>query len=144
SASSFDYQIITWLLSLYGKANSHVPGLPGRKNSIQELERPCLTIFATAQPAQLIEAVTVSDLAAGLVNRFVLFDAGDKPPPPNFSRHDVYPSRVEKQAKIIKQLDPKTLPLTIQYDTQAVYSRFRDFDEEARRHAAEEGDNEIW
>src|SRR5690606_17944947 len=52
--SSFDYQVVTWLLALYGRANSVVPAFPGRKTEIPSLERPWLALFAAAQPEQLI------------------------------------------------------------------------------------------
>lgn len=143
NSGSFDYQVITWLLQLYGKANSHVPGMPGRKSSIEALEKPCLTILATAQPAQMIESVSVSDLAMGLVNRFTLFDAGDDVPAPNIQRYDVFPSSIERHARDIKSLDPKQLPIEIQFESEKVFKMFWDFHEEARTHAAE-GDNEVW
>lgn len=143
NSGSFDYQVITWLLQLYGKANSYVPGMPGRKSSIEALDKPCLTILATAQPAQMIESVSVSDLAMGLVNRFMLFDAGDGVPRANVKRHDIFPSSIEQHAKEIKALDPKRLPIEIQFENEEVFQMFWAFHEEARTHAAE-GDNEIW
>ena len=142
--ASFDYQIITWLLALYGKANSHVPSFPGRKTEIPSLDRPWLGLMAAAQPAQLIESVSVSDLAMGLLNRFILFDSGDTAPKANLERVDVFPASIMARVKEMKEHDPKHTPIEIQFETSAVYNKFRDFDDEARQHSTGEGDNEIW
>jgi hypothetical protein len=141
---SFDYQIVTWLLALYGRANAHVPAFPGRKTEIPALERPWLSLMAAAQPTQLIDSVTVSDLAMGLLNRFILFDSGDGTPKANMERNDVFPAAVKAKVKIMKELDPKHFPLEIPFESMTVYARFRDFDEESRIHTTAEGDNEIW
>jgi hypothetical protein len=141
---SFDYQIITWLLALYGKANAHVPAFPGRKTEIPALDRPWLGLMAAAQPAQLIDSVTVSDLAMGLLNRFILFDSGDAAPKANLERADVFPASIGQKVKIMKEMDSRKLPIEIQFESAHVWSKFRDFDEEARQHSAGEGDNEIW
>lgn len=142
--SSFDYQIVTWLLALYGRANSHVPSFPGRKTEIPALDRPWLGLMAAAQPDQLIESVTVSDLAMGLLNRFILFDSGDAAPKANMERADVFPSSILSKVKIMKEYSPKRFPIEINFESAGVWSMFRDFDEESRRHATAEGDNEIW
>lgn len=142
--ASFDYQIVTWLLALYGRANAHVPSFPGRKTEIPALERPWLGLMAAAQPEQLIESVTVSDLAMGLVNRFILFDSGDSPPKANLERVDVFPAAVLAKVKIMKELEPKHFPQEIPFESAAVWARFRDFDDESRRQASGIGDNEIW
>lgn len=142
--SSFDYQIVTWLLALYGRANAHVPAFPGRKTEIPALERPWLSLMAAAQPAQLIDSVSTSDLAMGLINRFILFDSGDSAPKANLERTDVFPSSVKKNVKLLKEYDPKIMPAEIPFESVSVFSTFRDFDDEARRHATAEGDNEIW
>ncbi len=65
SASSQEFQIISHLISLYGRANKFVPGVPGRKNPIPPLDNPFLLLFATAQPSRLVEAISQADLAAG-------------------------------------------------------------------------------
>lgn len=144
NSASFDYQIITWLLALYGRANAQVPALPGRKTEVPALARPWLGLMAAAQPDQLIESVSVSDLAMGLINRFILFDSGDAAPKANLERTDVFPSSINEKCKIMKELDPKRFPMEIVFEDARVWSKFRDFDEEARRHAASEGDNEVW
>jgi hypothetical protein len=143
NSASFDYQIITWLLQLYGRANSQVPALPGRKTDVPPLTRPWLGLMAAAQPSQLIESVSISDLAMGLLNRFILFDSGDFAPTANLERIDVFPASVMQKVKQMKEFDPKKIPMAISFD-QGVYVKFRDFDDEARRHATAEGDNEIW
>jgi hypothetical protein len=142
--ASFDYQIVTWLLALYGRANAHVPAFPGRKTEIPALDRPWLSLMAAAQPTQLIDSVTVSDLAMGLLNRFILFDSGDGTPKANMERNDVFPSSVSAKVKIMKELDPKHFPVEVVFESMSVFARFRDFDEESRLHATAEGDNEIW
>jgi hypothetical protein len=144
NAASFDYQIITWLLALYGRANTHVPAFPGRKTEIPALDRPWLGLLAAAQPAQLIESVTVSDLAMGLLNRFILFDSGDGAPKANTGRSDVFPSSIMKTAKEMMEFEPKHFPQEIIFEDGPTYAMFTDFDEEARRHASSEGENEIW
>ena len=141
---SIDYQVVTWLLALYGRANAQVPAFPGRKSEIPALDRPWLSLYAAAQPAQLIESVTTSDLAMGLLNRFMLFDSGDLPPSANLHRSEVFPSSIKKTVKAMKELEPRKLPMEIGFESAYVWSMFRDFDEEARRHAAEEGENEVW
>lgn len=143
--SSFDYQIITWLLALYGRAHSHVPSFPGRKTEIPALDRPWLGLMAAAQPDQLIDSVSVSDLAAGLINRFILFDSGDAPPKAIQGRADVFPSSIGRKIKELKENTPpgNSKAHEIGFE-KGVWERFRDFDEDSRRSAAGEGDNEIW
>ena len=51
--------------------------MPARKNAIPTLDYPFFCVMASAQPEQLLDAVSHTDMATGLVNRFLLFDAGE-------------------------------------------------------------------
>lgn len=142
-----DYQIVTYLLSLYGKAAASVPGLPGRKASIESIEHPFLSIFAAAQPSQMIEAITESDLSMGLINRFVLFDAGDELPDSNLQRHSVFPSKLEEGLKQFKHVEvPKgEFPFVrVRLESTEVWAMFRDFHERSREHSVKGGGWEMW
>lgn len=142
-----DYQIVTYLLSLYGKASSSVAGLPGRKAAIESVEHPYLTILAAAQPSQMIEAITDSDLSMGLINRFVLFDAGDELPDTNFSRQNIFPSKIEESLKRFRSIDPPKgdFPfIRVRMESTEVWALFRDFNEKAREFSIRGGGWEMW
>lgn len=142
-----DYQIVTYLLSLYGKASSSVAGLPGRKAAITGVDHPFLTILAAAQPAQMIEAITDSDLSMGLINRFVLFDAGDELPDTNFERQNVFPSKIEEGLKKFRDVDPPKgeFPfIKIKMSSVETWAMFRDFNERARELSIKGGGWEMW
>jgi len=142
-----DYQIVTYLLSLYGKAASSVAGMPGRKQSIEGVEHPFLTIFAAAQPNQMIEAITDSDLSMGLINRFVLFDAGDELPDANLTRQNVFPARLEEGLKTFRSIDPPKgeFPfIHIKMNSTETYAIFRDFHERCREQSIKGGGWEMW
>lgn len=145
SPNSPDFQVMTWLLQMYGRANSDAPGVPGRNQAISAIEHPFLTVMATAQPAQLMEAITESDLATGLINRFILFDVGEGFPDANLSRSTVFPSRIEEQLRLMKRVEtPASGFVRIKFEDGRVVGRFRDFDVEARKHAHEGGGGEMW
>lgn len=142
-----DYQIVTYLLSLYGKAASSVPGMPGRKASIEGVEHPFLSIFAAAQPSQMIEAITESDLSMGLINRFVLFDAGDELPDSNLKRQSIFPSKLEDSLKAFKHIEPPKgdFPfIRIAMESTEVWAMFRDFHERSREQSIKGGGWEMW
>ncbi len=142
-----DYQILTYLLSLYGQAASTVAGLPGRKQSIEGVTHPFLTVFAAAQPSQMIEAITDSDLSMGLINRFVLFDAGDELPDANLTRHSVFPARLEDGLKLFRTVDPPPgeFPfIRIKMSSTETYAIFRDFHERCREQSIKGGGWEMW
>jgi hypothetical protein len=127
---------MTWLLQLYGRANSSSPGIPGRHNAIQAIDQPFFLTMAASQPQQMLEAITDSDIAQGFPNRFVLFDSGDKVPESNLNRSNVFPSRFEEFYKTVKSLGTPTNgsgPFRkIKFDSTATWNRFRDFDYESR------------
>lgn len=142
-----DYQIVTYLLSLYGKAASSVAGMPGRKASIESVDHPFLTILAAAQPSQMIEAITDSDLSMGLINRFVLFDAGDELPDTNFSRQHIFPSKLEDGLKKFRAIEPPKgdFPfIRIKMSSSETWAMFRDFNERAREFSIKGGGWEMW
>ena len=137
-----DYQVISWLLSLYGKAATSTPGLPGRHNAIAAIDRPFFLTFAAAQPTQLMEAITDTDLATGVLNRFMLFDAGDSMGRSNYELQDVFPARIAKAYATLRDVSPGSPFHLLAFDSVATFNRFRDFNEECRRRA-KEGD-EMW
>lgn len=142
-----DYQILTYLLQLYGKANKTVPGLPGRKTAIEAMERPFFTVLAAAQPSQLLEAITASDLSLGLINRFLLLDAGQEMARTNEFRDDTFPSSIDKALAVMQKIKPKAgeVSITVEFDGQEAYEIFNDFQVAARESAAkEEGKGEMW
>jgi len=144
SASSQDFQIISHLISLYGRSNKYVPGVPGRKNPIPALDNPFLLLFATAQPSRLVEAISQADLATGFVNRFILFDAGDHVPQRNPSRDHIFPSKIKRAAKAIVSHEPKGKRTTIRFKDTETFAIFDDFAEQCRRRIKLAESNEIW
>jgi hypothetical protein len=142
-----DYQIVTYLLSLYGKASSSVPGMPGRKSKIESIEYPFLSILAAAQPTQMIEAITESDLSMGLINRFVLFDAGDGLPETNLERSTVFPSRLEEGINEYRDVHPPKgdFPFVkVRMESTEAWAIFRDFNERSRQLSIKGGGWEMW
>jgi hypothetical protein len=148
SQGSPDFAILTWLLSLYGRANGSSPGIPGRKNAIQAIDNPFFLTMAASQPAQMLEAITDSDVAQGLVNRFVLFDAGDRIPEANLERQNVFPSRIIEFYQSIKSMGTPTNGSShfrqIKFDSTATWNTFRDFDYESRTNAFQNDGTGIW
>lgn len=144
SAGSQDFQILSHLISLYGRANKHVPGVPGRKNPIPPLDNPFLTLFATAQPMQLVEAISAADLATGFVNRFVLFDSGDEVPRRNQKRGAVFPSAMKRIAKALKSHEPRKERTVIRFADVATFTTFDDFAESSRQRIKQGEANDIW
>jgi hypothetical protein len=144
SASSQDFQIISHLISLYGRANKFVPGVPGRKNPIPPLDNPFLMLFATAQPTRLVESISTADLATGFVNRFILFDAGDAVPRRNPQRGHVFPVRIKKQAKDIMKHEPRGDRTKILFEDAETFAIFDDFAEQCRQRIKSSESNEVW
>ena len=148
SHGSPDFQVLTWLLSLYGRANSSSPGIPGRKSAIQAIDNPFFLTMAASQPAQMLEAITDSDVAQGLVNRFVLFDSGDRIPEANLERYNIFPSKFEEFYKKIKSLgtptNGDTLFRRVKFDSTAVWNMYRDFDYESRTNAFQNDGTGVW
>lgn len=147
SISGPDNQVITWLLSLYGRANSFSPAVPGRHNKISAVDFPFFSVVAASQPAHLMEALTESDLSTGLINRFILFDAGESFPQPNLNRQIIFPTKIEEAVTRIKHVEPPKTDypfLKVRFDDNKVWNRFRDFETEARTLAFNEGVGEMW
>ncbi len=128
-----DFQTITHILSLYGAANTILPATPGRKNPIPELVNPFFTLLATAQPETLMEAVGNTAQETGFVNRILLFDTGPTLPPLNEDRVDLFPSSILKHARLMRDKEQKT---TITFEDQRTYTRFKEYEEIARRRTA--------
>lgn len=143
-----DYQMITYFLQLYGDAARVVPGIPGRKQAIDMLEYPFFLIFAAAQPSQLLDVLSDADLQLGLVNRFILLDAGDKVPDINENRDDTFPTILEKRLKEFATIQRPTNTrkpfLPIRFESTVVYRRLADFVDTCRVEAARGGNGEIW
>lgn len=146
SQGSQDYQILTYLMSLYGKANTVVAGVPGRKQEIAAVKYPFFSVVAAAQPSALLEAITDSDLSLGLINRFILLDAGGKAAMENPKRQALLPAVLEQALQEFARTDHKRGEFTrILYASTSAYSLFRDFERECReRCAAGDGGAEVW
>ncbi len=141
-----DYQVLTYLLELYGKAASSVPGLPGRKQAVPPLDHPFFCVFAAAQPSQLMEAITDSDVSFGLINRFILLDAGDQMAQPNDNRDSTFPARIEKALKQLGKAKPDRNSefVRITFESWNAAKAFEDFAYVCREKAARGGGYEMW
>lgn len=127
-----DYQILTHLLGMYGRAAVGMPGMPGRTTSIPAIDRPFFLTLALAQPEQMVEAVTKADLATGLLARFLLIDTGDTKGALRHNRMDVFPSRIENYVRKFRDVRlPPTGFVEVTYETMRVFNRFKDFAERA-------------
>jgi hypothetical protein len=121
--------------------------MPARKNPIPPLENPFFTVVAMTQPEQLLEAITNTDYATGLVNRFLLFDAGEKRSLPNDpERTNVFPAAI---VNAFKEFDKIKLPegdfIDVQY---ADYEAWQTLDD-LRTHQYEQAEHtergsEMW
>ncbi len=132
--NSPDYTILSHIISLFGAANTNVPGTPGRRQSIPALEYPFLTVLATAQPEQLMEALTSVASETGFVNRFILFDTGTEYRPRNLHRSTVFPSAISKHAKQLRDHVPADGQFTeVRFADNRTYSTFEKFEETSGR-----------
>lgn len=140
SAGGQDFQVLSWLLSLYGRAATAAPAMPGRNRAIAAIERPFFLCLAASQPDQLVEAITETDLSTGLLNRFILFDAGDEMGSANYDIQDVFPARVEGAIRKMRERHPPSGEnfIPIGFHSARVFAMFRDFNEETRRHGGED------
>lgn len=133
-ASTGEFQALSHVISLYGQAGEWVPGIPGRKQSIPPLDRPFLTVLATAQPDQLMEALTSAAEETGFVNRFTLFDSGEAFPPRNRQRTKAFPSAITKHARQLREHEPTDGEFTrVQWKNTKAWTMFDDFEETSRR-----------
>ena len=136
--NSPDYTILSHVISLFGAANTHVSGTPGRKRSIPALEYPYLTVLATAQPEQLMEALTSAASETGFVNRFILFDTGTDYRNRNLNRSTVFPSAIAKHAKQLRDHEPADGDFTeVRFADNRTYSTFEKFEEASRRRSGQ-------
>lgn len=141
-----DAAVVAWLLSMYGKGASRVAGMPGRKASINTIEHPYLLVMAAAQPSHMIEAITQSDVSLGLMNRFVLFDAGDEVPPTNPNRSFVFPSKIETALINFTHVEaPKNDDFVqVRCENSRVYQILDAYATTCRERAAQGGGWEMW
>lgn len=147
STGGQDYAIVTHLLEMYGKGASSIPGLPARKNAIKSIDFPFFSVLAAAQPGHLLEALTEAELQLGLVNRFILLDAGEKMPRMNEARDHIFPSKIEDQLLKFKALKRPHAELPfrrIRFESAKVWGQFNDFYLRCRESAAVGGTSEIW
>lgn len=148
---SQDYQVLTWLMKLYGKASSSTPGLPARNeaSSIPSIDFPFFLTLATAQPGPFIEAISSSTSAfdTGLMNRFILFDAGDSFSGFNDRRDMTFPSAITKAVEKFREYplpleDRPQRKITLDH---SAFIKFRDFrDACAKRCAGGEAIDTLW
>lgn len=132
--ASQNYQTLSHVISLYGQAGVWVPGTPGRKQTIPALEHPFLTVLATAQPDQLMEALTSAAEETGFVNRFILIDSGESYPPRNRQRSNTFPSAIKKQARLLRDHEPMEGEFTrIKWADTKTWAMFDEFSEISRR-----------
>lgn len=134
-ANSVEFQTLSHVISLYGQSHEVVPGTPGRKQSIPPLENPYLIVLATAQPDQLMEALTSGAEETGFTNRFILFDTGEGFPPRNRKRDKTFPSAIKRAARALRDHEPTSSSgmTSIGWDTTKAFAMFDEFEEVARR-----------
>ena len=131
-----DFQVLSHIISLYGAANTWVPGTPGRRQTIPSLDHPFLTVLATAQPDMLMEALTSTAQETGFVNRFVLFDTGTEYRGINQRRSHVFPSAIPKHAKQLRDHEPADGEFTeVKFADTRTFTAFQEFEEACRRRA---------
>jgi len=132
--NSPDFAILSHVISLYGAGNKWVPGSPGRKQTIPPLENPFLTVLATAQPDMLMEALTSAASETGFVNRFILFDTGTEYTPVNARRSHVFPSAINRHAKLLRDHEPMDGDFTqVKFADTRTFTAFQEFEEVSRR-----------
>ncbi len=137
--TSVDFTTLSHVISLFGKANSLVPGSPGRKNVIPPLKNPFLTVLATAQPDMLMEALTSAASETGFVNRFVLLDTGLDYRPVNQRRSHVFPSSIIRHAKQLRDHEPRDGDHTeVKFADTRTFTAFQEYEETCRRRSANE------
>lgn len=129
-----DFQTITHIIRLYGQGNGVVGSTPGRKKEIPDLIHPFLVLLATAQPDMLMESLTSTAQETGVVNRFLLFDTGERMPPLNRHRSKVFPSAIKRQGRLLMQHEVSDGDFTeVEFATTRTYNRFQEFEEAARQ-----------
>lgn len=138
SAGSPDFQIMSHILEMYGTAARRMPALPGRNHTIEAIDNPYLIVLASAQPSQLVEAVTQTDFDTGWVARFLLLDAGDGIAPTHMPEEVTFSSRINKAVRAFRDVHINGSGFAeVGYHQNAIYQRFREYIEETRRKMAE-------
>ena len=133
---SADFQVLSHVISLYGSANKFIPGAPGRTRAIPPLERPFFIVLATAQPDMLMDALTSTAQETGFVNRFLLIDTGTEYRGVNQRRTHVFPSKIRKQARLLRDHEPQDGDYThIRFADTRTYTAFQEYEENSRRRA---------
>lgn len=141
-----DYGTITHILSLYGKSTGTVAAMPARGTPIPELVNPFMIIAGATQPRLLVESVSANEMLVGLINRFVLFDAGDGAGRENLRRENYWPTRIDAMARRLRDT-PRPVGdgfRTIRWGSVSVYNRMREFSNEMRTLAAREEFGELY
>lgn len=147
SSGGADSAVITWLLDLYGKGASTVLGLPGRKQSISKISHPFMLVTAFAQPEDMVASITLTDISTGLLNRFILLDAGDEIPPSHYPDYTGFPSAIANPLIDISKIRPPDDKdfIEVGWATNRVFNMLRDFREECRElSSVEVASGEVW
>lgn len=126
------FQMISHVISLFGRANEWVAGSPGRKQEIPPLEHPFLIVLATAQPDQLMLSLGNTSEETGFSNRFIMFDSGEEFPSRNRRRTKTFPSAIKKHARLLRDHAPTEDFTQVTWDSPKTYNMFDDFEETAR------------
>jgi hypothetical protein len=93
-------------------------------------------VLATAQPEQLMDALTSVASETGFVNRFILFDTGTEFRNRNLSRSTVFPSAIAKHARQLRDHEPADGDFTeVMFADTRTYNAFDKFEEASRRRA---------
>lgn len=146
SVSSPEHQVLSHMISMYGMAADKVPGIPARKNPIPALDHPFFCVVGFAQPPQLVESISNTDMSVGLVNRFLLFDAGEGMVRDNERRVTKFPTELEQKLKGFDKIKVAEGEfINIDYETTEAYDTINDL-RTYQREAASKIDrgNDVW
>jgi hypothetical protein len=146
SVASQEYQVLTHTLSMYGKAGGVVPGIPARKNPIPAMENPFFLVMAAAQPDAILQAITGNDMAEGMINRFVVWDAVGPFPKDNQRRVDFLPAAVESGLMAFEKIKlPDGEFLDVGFADNETWEMLNDFRTYARESGSKEDKGaEVW
>lgn len=137
SPGSPDFQIMSHILAMYGAAARRMGAMAGRNHNIPAIDHPFLTVLASAQPSQLVEAITQTDFDTGWVARFLLLDAGDAIAPTHIPEDAPFSSKISRAVRAFQGVELGQSGFKeIGFASNAVYARLRDYREEARKYMA--------
>lgn len=141
-----EHHVLSHALSLYGQGGSMTPGVPARKNPIPPLNYPFFMIMAAAQPEQILQAVTGNDMAEGMINRFILFDAVGAFPRDNDARRDMFPSHLENDLNAFEKIKlPEGEFKDVDFADMEAWQTINDFRTYAREAGSrQERGSELW